>query len=50
MERVGQDFKGQDSYHEEMRQCFGYVERDIKLALSGQAKEIKRANIEIHLK
>jgi formylglycine-generating enzyme required for sulfatase activity len=50
VDRVGQDFKGQDSYHEEMRQCFGYVERDIKLALSGKAGEIQRANIEIRLK
>ena len=50
LERVGLDFKGRDSYHEEMRQCFGYVERDIKLALGGKAREIKRAGIEIPLK
>jgi hypothetical protein len=48
--RVGEDFKGQGSYHEEMRECFGFVERDIKLALGGKAGEIRRANMEIPLK
>jgi len=50
LEKVGQDFKGQDSYHEEMRQCFGYVERDIKLALGGKVREIKRDNLEIPMR
>jgi hypothetical protein len=50
MGRVGQDFKGQDSYNEKMRLCLGYVERDLMLALSGKAREIKRTNHEIFLK
>ena len=50
LDRLNTDFKGQDSYHEEMRQCFAYVARDIKLALGGKAREITRANLEIPLR
>ena len=50
VEKVGEDFKGQTGYHEEMRKCFGFVERHIKLALGGKSGEIKRSDIEIPLK
>jgi len=50
LDRLDSDFKGQDSYHEEIRQCLAFVTRDIKLALSGKAREIQRSKIEIPIK